>query len=401
MPEMKRKLLVLFILILTPLIKPFAQCNSISDVSFSIVNTNPCEFPKEYNFNSNFVVDSTPEFISTQNSFANFQLPFDLTFPTNNNNCKYLLEIDGSYTSWGNHERYDAYCKFNNNINALITVGGGLGDDLTPNPIQAPNAYNTSHVYSYYFNGDGNDVKFKFRDNNYSDNDGTAEFNWYAVPTFNYEWDFGDGNTSNLQNPSHTFTKAGSFRVVFRITDLLTNCTDSFDTTITVLPKAEVDLGQSAVICPPSTFTLNPGAFQNYLWQDGSIDSAYVARSPGTYWVEVVDALGCTASDSILIEESCYGEVLVPNAFTPNDDGLNDVFKAYSHRTKLTHFHMYIFDRRGILLFETQDIGTGWDGTFDGNKVANGTYVYKLAYGGIVDNEKFHRNDAGTLVVVR
>ncbi|NNC85430.1 MAG: T9SS type B sorting domain-containing protein [Bacteroidia bacterium] len=398
---MIRALLVTYLFLALPLCGALAQCSSISSVEFNTVHANPCEFPKTFSFNSFVAVDSTSVLLSSQPSFPDFGFLFDLSFPTNNYGCTYRLDIIGSYTAWGNHERYDAYCKFNNNNGAMISVGGGMGDDLSPTPVAGPSAYNPLHEYSYFFIGDGNDVEYKFRDNNYFDNMGNATFDWHVIPCYEYNWNFGDGNTSASANPSHTYDDAGTYRVTLTITDVLNNCSVSQDTSLTVLEKSEIDLGGSAVICPPMAMELSPGNFQNYLWQDGSTDSVFSANQIGLYWVEVIDAKGCTASDSITIEESCFGSVLIPNAFTPNDDGLNDEFKAYAFRTKLTHYHMYIFDRTGNLIFETEDINQGWNGTFEGSKVDKGIYVYKISYGGIVDNDKFSRNDAGTFIVIR
>ena len=70
----------------------------------------------------------------------------------------------------------------------------------------------------------------------------------------------------------------------------------------------------------------------------------------------------------------------LPNAFTPNGDGLNDEFKPVQRYDFVKTYHLYIYNRWGQLLFETSDINTGWDGNFKGEPVQQGTYVYKIVY---------------------
>ncbi|MDA9563821.1 gliding motility-associated C-terminal domain-containing protein [Flavobacteriales bacterium] len=66
----------------------------------------------------------------------------------------------------------------------------------------------------------------------------------------------------------------------------------------------------------------------------------------------------------------------VPNAFTPNGDGLNDTFGALGHGAK--EYHMEVFNKWGELIFESDDMGTQWNGTFQGEKVLPGTYIYSI-----------------------
>lgn len=67
----------------------------------------------------------------------------------------------------------------------------------------------------------------------------------------------------------------------------------------------------------------------------------------------------------------------VPNSFTPNGDGLNDFF--YVQGEAIQTFKIQVFNRWGDLIFESNDVNTGWDGKFNGQLVPQGTYVYKLS----------------------
>ena len=72
--------------------------------------------------------------------------------------------------------------------------------------------------------------------------------------------------------------------------------------------------------------------------------------------------------------------IYIPNAFSPDGDGLNDEFKVIGNSDNISTFHMYIYDRWGTLVFESSDISAGWDGKYKGNPSPTGAYVYKVEY---------------------
>lgn len=91
-------------------------------------------------------------------------------------------------------------------------------------------------------------------------------------------------------------------------------------------------------------------------------------------YVTATDENGCTATDSLLIEVT--GALYVPNAFTPNGDGINDLFKAVG--AEIEDFHLQIFDRWGELIFESFDIDVGWDGGVGDHYVESEVYVWDI-----------------------
>lgn len=95
-----------------------------------------------------------------------------------------------------------------------------------------------------------------------------------------------------------------------------------------------------------------------------------------TYYLMVTDSNGCVNTDSVTVYYD--GVLYVPNAFTPNGDGVNDIFYAFGK--DIVEFNMQIFDRWGELMFETEDLHKGWDGTYRGNLVKTETYVWKIKY---------------------
>lgn len=86
-----------------------------------------------------------------------------------------------------------------------------------------------------------------------------------------------------------------------------------------------------------------------------------------------------TTEKSLELPETEAEEFFIPSAFTPNGDGLNDLFKVQANFVPNT-FEMSIFNRKGELMFLTQDMGIGWDGQFHGKTLPNGVYVCIIKY---------------------
>ena len=78
--------------------------------------------------------------------------------------------------------------------------------------------------------------------------------------------------------------------------------------------------------------------------------------------------------------KNCDSTLFVPDAFSPNGDGVNDVFRVVSSGDNITNFSMQVFDRWGELVFESSDINKGWDGQLRNQLAPAGTYVWKITY---------------------
>jgi gliding motility-associated-like protein len=86
----------------------------------------------------------------------------------------------------------------------------------------------------------------------------------------------------------------------------------------------------------------------------------------------------------------------VPNAFSPNNDGLNDVFRTYTSGVK--EFELFLFDSYGKMVFNSSDVEDSWDGTYDGKPAPQGIYVYQVVMVKDIDIVVFSENGAFTLV---
>lgn len=141
---------------------------------------------------------------------------------------------------------------------------------------------------------------------------------------------------------------------------------------------------------------LSPGEFDAYLWQDGSTGKEYRVSQEGTYAVQVKLAT-CYAGDTIYVDV-CPPELRLPNVFTPNGDGYNDAFRPES--VNIVRFHLRIFNRWGVVLFETYTPDEGWDGRYQGSECADGTYFYEAEYAMYPDENRTYQ-ETGVVTLLR
>ena len=184
-----------------------------------------------------------------------------------------------------------------------------------------------------------------------------------------YLWQ--DGSTA----PTFQVTNSGTYWVDVT----LNSCVKRDSIVITQRPEIVIDLGENLVICEGETLTLdatNPDA--SYLWQDGSTGATLLVTAPGVYTVEV-NAGGCSLLRSVTITSNdCEILLLMPNAFTPNGDGVNDLLIPIESQN-ITSMRTKIFNRWGQKIHESGNRYIEWDGTFDnGEPVPTGTYYWSL-----------------------
>lgn len=119
----------------------------------------------------------------------------------------------------------------------------------------------------------------------------------------------------------------------------------------------------------------------------------------GYYKVEVLDANGCLVKDSIYIEPGpCCEEIFIPNAFSPNGDGNNDVFRVTT-ATGIELIQFDVFNRWGQRVWGTTDFRAGWDGTFKGEQQDMYTFYYILRYKCLVDGQNYVKK--GDIILMR
>ncbi|RAJ06992.1 gliding motility-associated-like protein [Chitinophaga skermanii] len=189
----------------------------------------------------------------------------------------------------------------------------------------------------------------------------------------NYLWNDGD------RNPIKVFDQPGQY--ILTILDRY--CDNVIADTLNIftggIPK--VDLGRDTVLCAGTTITLKPTLtdVSTLRWSDGSTGKTLTITQPGTYTVQAFNDCG-TASDIInVVGTICESDPTIPNVFSPNGDGKNDIFKP-GINGPMYNYELRIYNRWGQLIYTTNDATKGWDGTYNGQQVEIGTYVWWLSY---------------------
>jgi len=209
-----------------------------------------------------------------------------------------------------------------------------------------------------------------------------------------YKWYFGDGDSALYQGPSHLYLNDGTYRVKLIVTSS-NGCTDSLaiDSAVTVFPKPIANFSffpQPATIIYPFINFRDSSYYNviklNWNFGDGTSDTlknpVHEFADTGTYPVELIaeNKFGC--SDTIILTVVIDPDFTfyAPNAFSPNNDGINDYF--YGKGVGIKDYTLNIYDRWGINVFTSKSMDNVWDGRIFGNdEIAQEDvyiYIFKL-----------------------
>lgn len=227
-----------------------------------------------------------------------------------------------------------------------------------------------------------------------------------------YQWSFGDNSTSTLPNPSHNYTQAGSYSVSLNI---LTpqGCTGSYtyNAMISVNPNAESNFATSDDVLDflfPSIKCFDQSSFSDqYIWHfgDGTIlnsgsEVTHTYTSPGLYNIMLLsnNAFNCPDSSYRLVLVEKEMSFFIPNAFTPNADGVNDQF--IPDGTGYSDYTLRIFDRWGLPVFFSTNKNYHWNGRMhnEGAECQEDVYVYLIT---INDDKGNQQSLTGKVSIVR
>ena len=223
-------------------------------------------------------------------------------------------------------------------------------------------------------------------------------FQLVATTTTGISYVWQDG----FEGPIYTVSEAGFYEVM-----ITGACGEMGSAMIEVLydeSQLDLNLGVDTLVCEKDGLYIldasTPNA-TNYSWGDGSTNSSLQVSESGQYAVTVSD--NCNVEiDSIAIEfTNCtICEFYIPNAFSPDFNGYNDIFQAYSN-CELENFSMKIFNRWGALVFESKNANTGWDGMFKNKVVPEGVYVYLVEFEVNQKSEILTKKISGDVTVVK
>lgn len=228
-----------------------------------------------------------------------------------------------------------------------------------------------------------------------------------------YQWINNTAGLSSISvpNPSVNTTNTATYTVVG--SDSYNCFKDTASIVVTVRDLPTVNAGPDMNIVGGVPYQLNATAGNDvvsWLWSPSNYLSCASCASPMAtpkmqiaYVVKVTNIWGCVAYDTVVLKLQCaVSNVRVPNAFTPGVNGKNDIFYIKGSGVNVVK-HFRIFNRWGQLVFERNNIGiddrsAGWDGTYKGQYVETGTYVY-LAEMECITGEIF--TFKGTVTVVK
>ncbi|MBL7943529.1 MAG: gliding motility-associated C-terminal domain-containing protein, partial [Flavobacteriales bacterium] len=201
---------------------------------------------------------------------------------------------------------------------------------------------------------------------------GGVEYQW-SPPSFAHPFNEAITQLSPFEDMLFTVTVTDEY-----------GCADQAEVFVNVLPQPYVDAGPNQYVNFPDAAPLFGTADgETFYWEPplyinctDCINPVVTPPQSMYYYLTAGGQNGCTATDSVWVE--IYFPLWVPNTITPNNDGINDYFRAYGENIR--GYHLWILDRWGIEIFETEDIEEVWDGGINGYYVQNDTYVWIIEY---------------------
>ncbi|MFH0867361.1 MAG: PKD domain-containing protein [Bacteroidota bacterium] len=227
-----------------------------------------------------------------------------------------------------------------------------------------------------------------------------------------YSWNFGDGTSGIiLQNPTHTYNEDGLYTVMFNVTSQY-GCKSAMTVTdfINVWPKPFASFYENvntiSILDPVIYFNNTSSTTYSSYWNfgDGGTSTAtdpwhkFTMIDTFTVMLVITSDHGCldTAYDDIYIKDILT--LYIPNAFTPDDNGINEVFMPYGNEIDPEHYQMMIFNRWGEMVFKTDNLQIGWDGKVNGSSViSDAVFSYVIIY---TDRNGLSQKKIGSLTLL-
>lgn len=192
---------------------------------------------------------------------------------------------------------------------------------------------------------------------------GESDFIWF------------DSDSSSLHK---SITESGTYS----ITVSKFGCDETDFSDIYFYSNPELNLGNDTIMCNDFTIEYNLRQDGTIVWDDGSTDFLRSIEEEGLYWATLASDQGCITSDTILISTlDCETEIILPNIFTPNNDGVNDKFVPIITKNVFSPL-LSIFNRWGNKVFYSTNLDKGWNGNILGKNeyCPAGTYIWMIEY---------------------
>jgi gliding motility-associated-like protein len=221
-----------------------------------------------------------------------------------------------------------------------------------------------------------------------------------AASLNSWQWNMGKAGTSSQQNPSQRFRDSGTYAITLTVQDTH-GCTDTATQTVKVYPIPQLR-SEEVPVAEGATVQLKPAYIAtdaHFHWSPGTYLSSDTAAAPFVhplddiaYRIDLTAAGGCTTSGNLNVK--LVRKPIIPNAFSPNGDGINDVW----HITYLSAYPnctVDVYNRYGQRVFTSTGYRTDWNGSYNSQPLTVGTYYY------VIDLKNGAKPLAGYVVILK
>lgn len=211
------------------------------------------------------------------------------------------------------------------------------------------------------------------------------------------EFNWSNGETTR----DVTISQPGTYTVIVKDRN---DCYNSDTIRVGELPSPILNLAPENAICIPDGQSVildaNGQGQLSYLWPaSGDTTRTITVNVEGTYVVRATNPEGCVAEKSTEVVDKCEPRFFIPDAFTPDGEGRNEILEIFG--AYYTNFSIRIYNRWGEVIYATNNLEDRWDGTYKGQKVQPGAYPYVLSYESLYYPERAPTVKRGSVMVIR
>jgi gliding motility-associated-like protein len=218
-----------------------------------------------------------------------------------------------------------------------------------------------------------------------------------------WRWVFGDGAVATTQNTQHTYTANGTYKVKLFATASNGCYSDSLQKDI-IIYGTNAFAGNDTIAAAGQPVQLKASGGLSYTWSPAALlndpniaNPIAILTTTQIFSVKAFTPEGCESYDDVTVKIYNGPDIYLPNAFTPNGDTKNDVFKGIAVGIKQFNY-LKVYNRWGQLVFYATDHNKGWDGTWKGQQQPGGVYIV-LANG--IDFKGNIIDKKGTVMLIR
>ena len=209
---------------------------------------------------------------------------------------------------------------------------------------------------------------------------------------------------TNETTENITVTTTGVYSVVVANQAFGITCSDSASFTATFLPYPEQPGIKDFTNCFEynNPFMIDIPTDADVAWDgfENRADSTLLVTKDGTYYADLSIYPQCSITVSVDVEDFCPMTFYVPNAFTPNKDGVNETFEPKMYN--IVSYKIIIYNRWGERIFTSTNPENQWDGTYQNKEVQQDVYVYKIIYSGYGEDQSIDKKQlVGTVTLIR